>query len=713
MRTTRRFEKDMPGQLDLFPTMHKRSPKTQGERRSDYVKRNPEKVRDYKQKYDELDYLNRRIVGWDSEGVTEETTNKHYLVMITNSIGNTLGKPNKNLKKANLSTLEIFEWVCEQAKLERKAIHVIYGGSYDFNMWLRDIPRCDMERLYKDGEVVWNQYQIKWRQGKFFYLKDLEDPKSASVQIYDVLPFFSSTFVGACESILGDDFPDRELIINQKALRNSFNISDFKEIQRYNLAEVKNLESLVIELRLRLNRIGIRLKRWDGAGAIAANLLSKNNVKDAMAECPTKVAEAARFAYAGGRFEIVQWGAVYEKAYEYDLNSAYPYAMQFLPNLNKGTWKRYTGTKHFPRNDKEFGLYKIHFKHNEDHDDYLEWQPKPLFMRDSKGMMFYPEEAHGWYWASEFLAACAYAKRHNFVVEVEECWVFVEDKGAAKPFAFVGELYKERQRLKKAKDGAQLGIKLGLNSLYGKMAQQIGWGKNYDGSIRKPPFHQLEWAGYVTAMCRSMVYMANIDDLRNVIAFQTDALFTVKPLPQLDTTDGLGHWEETKFDSLTMVQSGVYFATVADEEYSTSPEEDINKTRGFDRGTLTREIAEEGMRLGKVSVARHTSFYRIGLALHQDWNKWCMWITTPRELNPDTWSKRMHIPEFCETCHKHSKPGNIAIERWHSTINGATELGEFNSEFKIEWIQNSITPEHLELINEDRFIREEALYYEY
>lgn len=348
----------------------------------------------------------------------------------------------------------------------------------------------------------------------------------------------------------------------------------------------------------------------------------------------------------------------------------------------------------------------------EDWDDNENWIPKPLFMRDDKGFMYYPAEAHGWYWASEVLAASAFAKQYNGDVVIEECWVFREDDKNDKPFSFVGKLYKERQALKKAKDGAQLGIKLGLNSLYGKMAQQIGWGRNWDGTIRKPPFHQLEWAGYVTAMCRSMVYMANIDDLSNVIAFQTDALFTIRPIPELDTTDGLGHWEEVVFDSLTMVQSGVYFATIDGEDYTTDGTEEVTKTRGFDRGTLTRELAENGMRTGTVATARHTSFYRIGLALHQDWNKWCMWITTPRELNPDTWSKRMHMPEFCSVCLSDWRAGNINIGVWHPTINGAPEP-QFNSEFKVEWIDHELTQDHIELIQSDKLIREEQLYFEY
>ena len=54
-------------------------------------------------------------------------------------------------------------------------------------------------------------------------------------------------------------------------------------------------------------------------------------------ELPYDLQEFAWNSYFGGRFEIIQRGFI-GKAWIYDINSAYPYALSKIPDITKGNW---------------------------------------------------------------------------------------------------------------------------------------------------------------------------------------------------------------------------------------------------------------------------------------------------------------------------------------------------------------------------------------
>ena len=50
--------------------------------------------------------------------------------------------------------------------------------------------------------------------------------------------------------------------------------------------------------------------------------------------------DAIARAFFGGRFENARVGPVREALWNYDISSAYPYQMTFLPCLEHGVWRR-------------------------------------------------------------------------------------------------------------------------------------------------------------------------------------------------------------------------------------------------------------------------------------------------------------------------------------------------------------------------------------
>jgi len=618
-------------------------------------------------------YLKRPFLAWDGEGITREDGSHDYVMLAVKSressdyIGNVKG----------ISTAAIFEFVLDNAHENEGAISIIYGGGYDFNMWMRDVPREHVEKIYKDKYHNWGGYRIGWRPGKSFYLCRIDERGKSigkGVTIYDVVSFFQCAFVKACDDYLGDKFEDRDLIVSNKALRSTFVEEDIPTVRRYNDAELTNLLSLMEELRSRLNRAGLRPRRWDGPGAVASALLAREKVKDSESDCPSKVAQAARFAYAGGRFEVIRFGHVTGKVWEYDVNSAYPSALRNVPDLTAGRWRYLHGDP----GRRDFGLYHVRYSGNN------AALPGALFRRDSNGTISYPMSVTGWYWSPEVETAREYCAMGYGTMEVLEARWF-EPSTDRKPFDFIDGLYLKRKALKKGGDGAHVGIKLALNSLYGKLAQQVGWERKEDGTLRIPPYHQLEWAGYTTSWCRAAVLSACLTDLASVIAFETDAVFSSAPLP-VTTGEGLGDFEVTEFDDLTYVQSGLYFGRQTGKGI-------VSKTRGVDRGSLLREavldqLAQKSAE-DRVVAATLTRFVGAGVALTQSWERWRRWETIEKHMVLEPTGKRIHGGCECQRLvyddAGRPRQAGLVLEQWHTTR--CPLLSDTHSaQFPIEWI---------------------------
>lgn len=639
------------------------------ERTRDYKKTEKGKraLKKYRSAKSDRDYLSKPFVAWDGEGVTRTEGTKQDYVLFANSNGDELTAG----RSKYLSTNRIFEFAL--TRNTPGTINVIYGAGYDWNMWMRDIPRDALETLYEKGQVSWGEYWIKWRPGKSFQLGRRHTKES--VLFYDVVSFFQSRFTDACLSYLGENYPHRAMIEKNKMLRGAFTDADLEEIARYCRAELENLVQLMVELRERLFKVDIRIPRWDGPGAIAVALYQMHGVKEHLRRTEHHESEAVRMAYFGGRFEVCKTGYTNSTVYEYDVNSAYPWALQDVPSMAGGRWVERTGYVH-PGTD--FALYYVTFRGLVSNSR----MPFPLPHRLPNGNVAYPSQTTGWYWGPEIAVALEYVEKYGGELEVHKTRVF-HAATDVKPFAFIGALYKKRQALKAAGDGAQVGIKLGLNSMYGKLAQQVGWSETVDG-LRLPPYHQLEWAGYITSRCRAAVYGGVLEDLSCVIAFETDAMFTTHRL-NVKHGFGLGEWEYTEFRDMAYLQSGTYFA----HKSNGNP---VDKTRGVIRGSLTFEDAYSALRDGEPTVtARSRMFIGLGLALAQKFTKWLVWYENDKVLSIFPGQKRTHQYEICIECGAEGDAVRSMIDGFHGTWPIGVRGGQVSTPCKLEWEMDGAT----------------------
>jgi len=245
--------------------------------------------------------------------------------------------------------------------------------------------------------------------------------------------------------------------------------------------------------------------------------------------------------------------------------------------------------------------------------------------------------------------------------EIVEGWEYYGNKKEP-PFEWLKEVYQKRREWKDAGIASQLALKLLMNSIYGKLAQRVGW--NEEKRIG-PAWHQLEWAGWVTSHCRAMLWdvMSRLPR-ESILAVETDGLYTTVDPAVLGIKDSkeLGGWEVTKYDEILYVQSGMAWLRQGDKW--------ICKRRGLDAKTFSLADCESYLhRLGPAAewapfLGSTTRFTGIGAALGSSAPTkvvHCRWHTAEREIRPGQGGKRIHIHAQCKAC----KDGLTAYQGAH------------------------------------------------
>ena len=360
-----------------------------------------------------------------------------------------------------------------------------------------------------------------------------------------------------------------------------------------------------------------------------------------------------------------------------------------LPNLKTGYWTQDTKVRHF-------GVYHIQYNA-----PAWKWDtPNPLFHRTNQRLIFYPGFADGWFWTPEVEALQEWIEVNGGTMKIIDGYSYHDD--GERPFSFVQHMYDERQRLKAAGSGANVGLKLGLNSLYGKMAQQVGWTDE-----RLPPFHQLEWAGYVTSHCRATLMRAIVRDTDAVIAFATDAVFTTRPLTHLPIGTGLGEWEQIEFTKLSMLQSGIYSGITTTGS--------ISRTRGIRPTDYDIDTVHAGLRSGINNIEVPTKrFVGLSASLQRDPDLWCCWVdmTAHIALLLSGESKRMHArahPDgepgqhfmMCSACEPDQK--HYAEGIWHQRFVPPIMMVE-STEHHVEWVHGADTAPEIIAERENEYL---------
>lgn len=492
----------------------------------------------------------------------------------------------------DLSTVQCLDFLLS---LNPNALVIGYSINYDVNMWLRDVPWKTLQRLYEQGRAQWGMYKLRWKQGKEFSVRVGKEHTT----VWDVFGYFQCSFVKALQQ-WGITGKRVDRIATMKEQRGSFHVEQTKQIRDYCLDECELLVEVFTRLRECWERVGLQPRRYDGAGSLAAALMTREQVAAHIAPPPSDLRTPVLSAYFGGRFESAAIGDC-GSGYSYDITSAYPAVARDLPCLLCGEWT--ASTQVVP-----WGLYHVRWRMR---GSWPTWGPLPF--RLAGGRILYPVAGRGWYWGSEVAAAQAFA---DGCVQVDQGYVYQTQCGH-KPFGFVPAVFETRARLKEASDfGAQV-LKLALNSLYGKTAQSIGHGDT------PPKFQSFVWAGMITAGCRAQILAALTHDREAVVSIATDGLLSTRKLHNLDVGSALGQWKMAPVDNIFLAQNGVY-------EYTEEAGEFFRRNRGFSARELEFDVIRRAVAVDGADAHWNTRvrrFIGLGTALHRkDRSVWRRWL---------------------------------------------------------------------------------------
>lgn len=462
---------------------------------------------------------------WDGEG-HDFPDGSHRMTLLANSDGEYI----ENAE--GLSTRACVDFLIRKRP---RAYDVWFSFGYDVNKIVTDLPlhtpefggRGSMENLWKNGRTWWHHTYFKYIPRKFLTVRYKGDTHTST----DTFSFFQESFLKSCEK-WGIDASE---IVKGKEARGTFDTWSLDEIRDYNFKELSLAKRLLEALRDSFTGADLVPQSWHGPGAIATTWLRRENISVHYKELPQDLERTVKFGFFGGRIDVASIGEV--EAYQYDLASAYPKGLTDCLSLAPIEWKHSYDTTR----DDRHALYRVLWETNES------WNPFPW--RAKNGGVLYPPAGEGWFWGIEVLAA-----EHCFPGGVRRLEAWYPEGERLYPFKTpIYRDYHHRAELKREKHPSHMAIRLGLNSLYGKLCQHVGGGPNGG----RPRWQNYVWAGYATAWTRAKILRAVAKlGAENVIAIATDGIFSRIPLEPEQPE--LGAWEDKGLATTLFVAPGLY-----------------------------------------------------------------------------------------------------------------------------------------------------------
>jgi len=387
--------------------------------------------------------------------------------------------------------------------------------------------------------------------------------------IWDVFAFFQAKFTQAL--IDWKCAPAEEIaeMAKMKDQRHLFDRLALSDVKRYMLGECRRMATLSRKLTAAHVEAGLNLRAYHGAGSTATSILTILGIKEHPRKTPDGMQEAVACAFFGGRFEHAWEGVIEGPLFGGDISSAYPYQTTFLPCLACGTWERTRRRADLDAPNVRIACVRYCLRKQPGYRDQP-WGPFP-FRLDDGSIAFPSASGGGWVYKDEYLAG---EDLFPNSVQFIEAWVYRSDC-THQPFERIPRWYVERIRI--GKEGAGIVLKLGPNSVYGKLAQSVGG---------DPPFRCPIWAGMITSGTRAQLIrdvMAKHRDPWNLLLFATDGYVSkeqIKHAIPRETGTGdainekgerankpLGGWESKDVpQGLFLARPGIYFPNDPSED---------------------------------------------------------------------------------------------------------------------------------------------------
>lgn len=476
----------------------------------------------------------------------------------------------------------------------------IFAGfylGYDFNMWLRMLPRerawmllsregirrrqprSDNRHYAGPFAVEYHDWEFDLLATKRFKLK----PKGGTEWMYicDAGPFFQCSLLKAVDPKSWNDpviTAEEYAILEEGKKRRDHAVLD-DDMRYYNRLENDILARLMTRYREGMAHAGVTLKKqqWFGPGQAAQKWMRVVGTLDRPTAAVREKAkldkewwDAVKATYYGGWFEIAVHGHIPGTTYEYDINSAYPHIASTLPCVC-GNWEKGAGR---PPRIGGFCLVKCIARGKS---PYLGGLP----YRSEDNHVQRPNYTNGWYWLHEIKAA----QKAGLVDDVTYFeWYAYKGCDHGSPMRLLANLYDNRLAIGKDTPEGKA-FKLIYNSVYGKLCQSEG---------ENAPFSNPVYASLITAGCRTMILNAiasHPDRAAAVAMIATDGVYFLSPHPGLPVSSKLGEWDTAEHENLTLFKPGIYWSDSTREAIASGSAPQF-KSRGINAEDFSRSISQ-------------------------------------------------------------------------------------------------------------------------
>lgn len=452
--------------------------------------------------------------------------------------------------------LDIVDFLTQ--KKYRASILYSFNLKFDSESTLKTTNNLEfLTNLYHNGanrKGIWynNDIKVRWIGSKFLQICK----KKNCVKIYDIAQFYSGWSLDK---------------VARKYLGSYKNPIDGRRLGRepgyYEDRKAEVLEYCRKDAELALKAAQLMCSTIEETSMHKGKLSFKNPISQAKVSeiyirenyTYPKVSDKLRkfhfgayLAYHGGIFSTLKRGLIEQPLYYYDINSAYPYEMQKLPNWSNG---KFVKVKDPEEIDTRYGWFNCVFN--------CQWIPLPDFSApyevvfkykglseqvklNSKRVVYPVGERTQWITKIEY----EWLLLHNYPVKflVGFVWEHLRNEYEA-PFSWCEDVYNRRRDIKDKdpEDIRQYGLKIVMNGAYGKTAQaKKGFGV----------LTNFFYSSYITAGTR--LYISDVvtqkPDL--IVDIATDSVISLEPL-SVRVSNVLGDWNFKKYDRGLFIGSGI------------------------------------------------------------------------------------------------------------------------------------------------------------
>lgn len=413
----------------------------------------------------------------------------------------------------------------------------VWNLAYDIEGMLRDLRIEEAWAAKQDGAP----FEILDGKARYFHGKRF-DFQSGDYRLSFIE---ASSFFGRCPlAKVGKKYGQKEGVdASQMSFERYSTDKEYRvKVDSYCRQDARIVYNAVQDLHMGVRSLGVEL--GSTPGATARRFLAR------LGQFPDILWETHKpflRSYCGGRFEVVKRGIIDKEVFQYDIVSAYPWALAQCPWLTPNARQKW-GTRF--SDNALYGTYRVDFEF----DDYLGVAP-----RWRKGIRIYSKaEKDTWLARPEV----DWLLRHGAKVRIHKALEVFDNNAQDLWRQVITELFALKKLKKDEAEG--MGAKIVLNSMYGVLIQLVRrsgeWlplleckkPVDFAGilALEEPPkefeggkYYAPLYAGNLTALTRvKLLDAARMAGPEHYIGGHTDSVLTTKKFPDNMIGKDLGMW---------------------------------------------------------------------------------------------------------------------------------------------------------------------------